>query len=427
MTALDLDRIRSRFPALALSHDGLPRTYLDNPAGTQVPEEVLDATRAALVDFNANMNGRFRTSQQATELVREAHRAMADFYGAASAEEITFGPNMTTLTFQMARLLGPLFREGDEIITTHMEHEGNNTPWRRMAAERGLVVKTLPWNRETYEFDLAELERLITPRTKFAALNYASNILGTINPVEQMVAMLKPAGVITYVDAVQYAPHGVIDVQRLGCDFLVSSSYKFYGPHQGVLYGRREITEPLDAYRLRVVPDRIPDKFETGCQSLAGQAAVIGAIDYLRWVGREWGGDHVAPATAAGRSQRTAEIHAAMHAMVEYEKTLSERLIGGLRSLPGVVVHGITDPAAFDRRVPTISISHPAMDPAAAATFLDQHGVYVWNGHNYALPVIEFLGLQDRGGVVRIGPTHYNTLEEVDRVVEFVGQFLASV
>lgn len=425
MMTFDLDTIRAHFPALALRHDDLPRTYLDNPAGTQVPNEVLDAMRTAMVEFNANMHGQFRTTVLATELEHEAHRAMADFYNAPSADEITFGPNMTTLTFQMTRVLGPLFQEGDEIITTHMEHDGNNTPWRRMAADRGLVVKTLPWNRDTYEFELSELEQLITPRTRFASLNYASNILGTINPIKQMVAMLKDAGAITYVDAVQYAPHGAVDVQDLGCDFLVSSAYKFYGPHQGILFGRREITEGLDAYKLRVVPDQIPDKYETGTQSLEGQAGVLGAIDYLRWLGTTMGSSHVAAATSAGHRIRTAEIHGAMNAMVEYEHSLSQRLINGLQSIPGVNVHGITDPSAMHRRVPTVSISHAAMDPADAATFLDQHGVYVWNGHSYGLPVIEFLGLQDRGGVLRIGPTHYNTLEEIDRVVDLVARYLA--
>ncbi len=207
--------------------------YLDNPAGTQVPEVVLDRMRAALVEFNANMHGNFRTSDVATETVHQAHVAMADMYHAASPDEIVFGPNMTTLTFQMARVLGPLFTEGDEMITTHMEHDGNNTPWRTMAAERGMVVKTVPWNRETNEFDLDALDELITPRTRFASLNVASNILGTINPVKEMVARLKAVGAITYLDAVQYAPHGPIDVQDLGCDFLVSSSYKWYGAAPG--------------------------------------------------------------------------------------------------------------------------------------------------------------------------------------------------
>ncbi|MCB0983549.1 MAG: aminotransferase class V-fold PLP-dependent enzyme, partial [Ilumatobacter sp.] len=248
--SLDLATIRAQFPALALRHDARPRVYLDNPAGTQVPTVVLDRMRTTMVEHNANMHGHFRTSDEATELVHQAHLAMADFYHASSEREIVFGPNMTTLTFQMTRVLGPRFQEGDEIITTHMEHDGNNTPWRRMAAERGLVVKTLPFDRDTYEFDLAELDGLITDRTRFAAVNYASNLLGTINPIPEMCRRLRDAGVITYVDAVQYAPHGPIDVQALGCDFLVSSAYKWYGPHQGVLWGREELLQSFDAYKL---------------------------------------------------------------------------------------------------------------------------------------------------------------------------------
>lgn len=419
---LDLARIRAQFPALSLPHGDLPRVYLDNPAGTQVPDQVLDRMRYALVDVNANMNGKFLTSREATALSHEAHVVMADMYHAASPSEIVFGPNMTTLTFQMARVLGPLFSEGDEIITTQMEHDGNQTPWMTMAEERGMVVKRLPWNKKTYEFDLDALDELVTPRTAFAAINYASNILGTINPVKEIVARLKSVGAITYLDAVQYAPHGPIDVQDLGCDFLVSSSYKWYGPHQGVLYGRSEMLDRLRAYKLRVVPDIAPNKFETGAQSLAGQAGVIGAVEYLQRLGSTMGADHLPGSTRL--PERTAQVHAAMRAMAEYEETLSERLIAGLQAIDGVTVHGITDPASFSRRVPTVSWSHPQVDPAAIATFLDEHGVYVWNGHNYALTVIEELGLQDKGGVVRVGPTHYNTVDEVDQVVRLTAQFV---
>lgn len=419
---LDVDVVRSHFPALALPHDDLPRVYLDNPAGTQVPNLVLDRMRDTMVGRNANMHGNFRTSREATALTHDAHAAVADLYHAASADQIVFGPNMTTLTFQMARVLGPLFEPGDELITTHMEHEGNNTPWRTMAAERGMVVKTLPWSRDTYEFDLEELQSLITPRTKFAALNFASNILGTINPIADMVARLRAAGAITYVDAVQYAPHGPIDVQALGCDFLVSSSYKWYGPHQGILYGRAELLDRLRAYKLRVVADVAPDKFETGCQSLEGQAGVLGAIEYLQWLGTTMGADRLG--TLDQLPRRTAELHAAMQVMAEYEEGLSARLIDGLQTIDGVTVHGITDAADVARRVPTVSWSRPGTDPAEVARFLDQHGVYVWNGHNYALPVIEWLGLEGAGGVVRIGPTHYNTLGEVDTAVGLVRQFV---
>ncbi len=420
----DLDTIRAQFPALALRHDGnRPRVYFDNPAGTQVPQQVLDRMRAAMVGCNANMHGEFHTSREATELVDEAHRAMADFYNAASEREVVFGANMTTLTFMMTRVLGPTFREGDEIITTQMEHDGNQTPWLTMAKECGLVVKTLPFDRATYEFDLAELDALITDRTRFAALNFASNILGTINPMKEMCSRLRAAGALTYVDAVQYAPHGPIDVQDLGCDFLVASAYKFYGPHQGILFGREELLENLPAYKLRVADNALPGKWETGTQSLEGQAGTIGALEYLQWLGTTMGAEHTP--TRDGLRPRTRELHAALAAMADYEHSLSDRLIAGLQALDGVEVRGITDPAARSRRVPTVSITKPGMDPAAMARFLDQRGVYVWNGHSYALPVVEWLGLQDLGGVVRLGPTHYNTIGEVDTVLQLIGEFLA--
>ncbi len=419
----DLATIRTQFPALSLQHDGRPRVYFDNPAGTQVPRQVLDRMTTAMVDCNANMHGNFRTSRAATELVDQAHLAMADFYNAASEREVVFGPNMTSLTFMMTRVLGPRFQPGDELITTHMEHDGNNTPWRTMAAERGMVVKTLPFDRTTYEVDLDELDSLITDRTRFAAINFSSNILGTINPVSQMCARLRAAGALTYIDAVQYAPHGPIDVQALGCDFLVSSAYKFYGPHQGVLWGREELLQSLPAYKLRVVDDVPPGKFETGTQSLEGQAGTLGAIEYLQWLGATMGVTHAQ--STPGLRPRTRDLHAAMAAMADYEHGLSRRLITGLQQFEGVEVRGITDPAAFERRVPTVSITKQGMVPCDLAAFLDDHGVYVWDGHSYALPVIEWLGLQDLGGVVRIGPTHYNTLDEVDAVLELIGEFLA--
>ncbi len=421
----DLDAVRSWFPALALAHDDhphRPRVYLDNPAGTQVPTQVIDRMARTLVECNANMGGSFRTSQEATALSHEAHAAMADFYHAASEREVVFGPNMTTLTFLMARALGPRFREGDEIITTHMEHDANFTPWWQMAAERGLVVKTLPFDRDTYEFDLDELDSLITDRTRLAALNFASNLLGTVNPIAEMSRRLHAVGALVYVDAVQYAPHGPIDVQALGCDLLVSSAYKWYGPHQGILWGREELLASLPAHKLRVVPDRSPDKFETGTQSLEGQAGVIGAIEYLQWLGTTMGAHHLA--SLGHLRPRAAEIHAALMAMADYERSLSLRLVAGLQGIDGVRVHGITDPAAVGRRVPTVSFSRPGTDPAAVARYLADRGIYVWSGHSYALPVVEWLGLADSGGVVRVGPTHYNTLDEIDAAVACVDDFV---
>jgi selenocysteine lyase/cysteine desulfurase len=239
-----------------------------------------------------------------------------------------------------------------------------------------------------------------------------------------MVAKLKAVGSITYVDAVQFAPHGSIDVQALGCDFLVSSPYKYYGPHQGVLYGRSELLSSLKAYKLRVVADQSPGKFETGTQSLEGQAGVLGAIEYLQWYGTTFGQAHLSDSD--GFSRRAAEIRAAMLTMVEYEKMLAERLVAGLMNVPDLCVRGITDLARFDHRVPTVSFTHPRVVPSALATFLDTHGVYSWDGHSYALPVVEHLGIADSGGVLRLGPTHYNTVGEVDTVVGLIADYVAA-
>jgi cysteine desulfurase family protein (TIGR01976 family) len=422
---LDVHSLRGEFPALALTHDGAPRIYLDNPAGTQLPQCVLDRMTTAMVEFNANLHGSFRTSRRATELVGDAHAAVADMVNAASPDEIVFGPNMTTLTFMMTRALAPLFEPGDEIVLTQMEHDANHTPWRLLAEERGLIVRILPFDKSTYEFNLEELASLITERTRFAAFNYASNILGTINEVAAMCAMVREVGGLTYVDAVQYAPHGPIDVQRLGCDLLVASPYKFYGPHQGVLWGREELLSRLPAHKLRVVPDVPPNRFETGCQSLAGQAGTLAAVEYLERVGGGLGAASD-PLDASPRSPRTRAIHGALRAFVAHEETLAARLIAGLQDIGNLHIHGITDPTDFARRVPTVSFSRPGTDPATVAAALDSHGIYVWNGHSYALPVIEHLGLADAGGVVRIGPTHYNTVEEIDRTLEVLGSVLSA-
>lgn len=421
--ALDIQAVRSRFPALALTHDGGPRIYLDNPAGTQVPQQVVDRMVGALVDTNANMNGNFRTSRQATELSRQAHLAMADFFNAKSEREVVFGPNMTSLTFMMARVLGTRFQAGDEIILTQMEHDGNASPWRIMAEEVGMTVKRLEFDRSTYELDLSKLDDLITPRTRFAAINMSSNILGTINDVKAMCARFREKGILTYIDAVQYAPHGPIDVQDLGCDFLVASVYKFYGPHQGVLWGREELLSTLPAYRLRVVKDVPPGRYETGTQSLEGQAGTHGAIEYMQWVGTTMGQEFLND--NPDHRQRTREIHAGLKVMAEYDRMLVGHLLQGLQRFQGVEVRGITNPERFIHRVPTVSFTKPGLVPSELASFLDQHGVYVWDGHSYGIDVIEWLGLEDKGGVVRIGPTHYNTVDEIDTALALIGDFLS--
>lgn len=420
--SLNIDRIRPLFPALDVHDHGRRRTYLDNPAGTQVPRQVIDRMLHALVHCNANMGGNFTTTREATALVDSAHAAMADFYNANSAREIVFGPNSTSLAFVITRAIAHLFTEGDEIIVTRMEHDANASPWRILAEERGLVLKRLDFDRSNYELNVEQLDELITDRTRFAAINYASNLLGTINDVKGICSRLRAAGGLTYIDAVQYAPHGPIDVQELGCDFLVSSAYKFYGPHQGVLWAREELLEKLHPYKLRVSSNELPGRFETGTQSLEGQAGTLGAVDYLEWVGQTMGTEF--KIVNRSHTERTSNVHAGLRAMASYEETLSTRLIEGLVGLDDVIVHGITDPAQYSKRVPTVSISKPGMRPADMASALDDKGIFVWDGHSYALDVVEWLGLADKGGVVRFGPTHYNTIEEIDFTLEVVADFL---
>jgi cysteine desulfurase family protein (TIGR01976 family) len=416
----DVEAVRARFPSLRASAN--PPIYLDGPAGTQVPDRVIARVTEALTEYRANVNGRFPTSVKATAVIGEARSAIADLFNASSPGEIVFGPNMTTLTFGMSRALGVRFGSRDELVVTGMQHDGNVSPWLRMAEERGMTVHRVEFDPATYELDLAQLDRVLSPATALVAINYASNILGTINDVAEICRRAASCGAITYVDAVQYAPHGPVDVRRLGCDMLVASSYKFYGPHLGVLYGRRELLEELHPPRLRIAPDNVPDRFETGVKSLEGIAGTLGAVEYLAWVGETFGIPAVEP-DGTLRS-RTKTLYSAFASMARYEKPLTAALIDGLRALRGVQVHGITDVSRFGCRVPTVSISGSGIDNAALARHLGEHGIYVWDGHVYAPDIIERLGLDRSGGIVRFGLTHYNTMEEVERTLEVVGSYV---
>lgn len=415
---LDVPRIRAQFPALSLQDEGRPRIYLDNPAGTQVSRQVIDRTTDYLIRCNANHGGHFRTSVESDEILAEAHRAMADFLNAPSSEEIIFGPNMTTLTFAISRSLGHWLQPGNQVILTRMDHDANVNPWRLLAADLGLDVKWLNFNRETYRYDLNELEGLLSDKVKLASVCYASNAIGTINDVKTITEMSRAVGALVYVDAVQYVPHNPTDVQALGCDFLVCSVYKFFGGHQGVLWGRGELLEKLPAYKVRPADDFIPGKFETGTQSHEGQAGTLGALEYLAWIGETMAQDYLSRFThLEGRSKY---LHAAMAAIKVYEKTLSARLIRGLQQIPGVKVHGITDMDQLDDRVPTVSFTHQKFSPQQVSRRLAEENIFVWDGHYYAVEVIDHLGLSDKGGMVRVGAVHYNTVEEIDRLLEVI-------
>ena len=415
MPVFDVDAIREQFPALARRQDGRPVVFLDGPGGTQVPQRVIDAVTGYYRDMNANAGGAFATSEANDAMAEEAHAAVADFLGAASPDEIKFGANMSTLTLHIGRSIGATLREGDEILVTTLDHEANVSTWRAMAADRGVTVKTADIHIDDVTLDLEDLESKLGPRTKLVAVGYASNAVGSVNPVREIVARAHEVGALTFVDAVAFAPHGPIDVAALDTDFLACSTYKWFGPHLGVLYGKAEVLDRLPAYKVRPAHDR----FETGTPNYEGLAGALAATDYLRDVGRDYGDVGGAPG-AADASERRRELVAAMVAIAAYERVLAGRLLAGLGAITGVTIHGITDPARFAARVPTVSVSISGVHPRAAAESLGRDGIYAWDGDFYATGLIERLGLADAGGVLRLGLVHYNTVSEVDRTLDAI-------
>jgi cysteine desulfurase family protein (TIGR01976 family) len=327
---------------------------------------------------------------------------------------------MTTLTYAISRSLAFWFNPGDEIILSRMDHDANVYPWMQMAKDRRLEIKWLSFDRETYRFNLEELENLLSKKTRLVAVNYASNAIGTINDVKKISQMAHAAGALVYVDAVQYVPHGPTDIQEIDCDFLVCSVYKFFGGHQGVLWGREEVLKKLPAYRVRPAGDVLPGRFETGTQSHEGQAATLGALEYLSWVGETLGQEyaHQYP-HFSGRKKM---LHCAMSAIKAYEKHLSARLISGLQAIPGIKIHGITEPQQLDHRVPTVSFTREGISPQRISRVLAEKNIFVWHGHYYAVEVVNFLGLSESGGMLRVGAAHYNTAAEIDRLIEVISQ-----
>ena len=411
----DLESVRSRFPALSISDNGVRRIYLDNPAGTQVPASVADAMSDCLLKANANLGGYFASSADAGQVVDSARAAMADFLNASSPDEIVFGQNMTTITLHMSRSIGRLFNPGDEIVLSRMDHDANVWPWVLLARDLELNVKWLPFNKETFEFDLDVLDGLLTEKTRLLCVGGASNLTGTINDIAAICAKAGDVGAITYIDAVQSAPHIATDVQQIGCDFFVCSAYKFFGPHQGILWGRRELLEELSPYKVRPAPDKIPGCFETGTQSHEDFAGVGATIDYFAWVGDTMAQDYMDRwPQFSGRRQA---LHAGMDLLFDYEKSLTERLIDGLIQLDGVTVQGITAADALQRRVPTVAFTHESIASDMIAKSLAEQNIFVWSGHNYAIEVARTLGIYETGGAVRIGPVHYNSHAEIDELL----------
>lgn len=418
----DIEAVRAQFPALSIVDEESPRIYFDNPGGTQVSQGVIDCMRDCLVGTNANLRGHFRTSQMTDALVEGAHEAIADLLNAPSYEEIVFGQNMTTLTLHVSRSIGRCFRPGDQIVVSRMDHDANIAPWLLLARDIGLEVRWLPFNTDTFEFDLDELDNLLTDRTKLVCVAGASNFTGTINDIKTISKKAHDVGAWTYVDAVQSVPHVSTDVQELGCDFLVCSAYKFFGPHIGTLWGRRELLEMLEPYKARPAPETIPGCFETGTQNHEGMAGTTAAIDYFTWIGETMAADYHAPYQQL--SGRRKYVHAALDCLFAYEQIITKRLISGLLELPGVRIHGITAADAMDRRVPTVSFTVDGIDPGSIAKELGAQNIFVWSGHYYAVEVVRALDIHDSGGAVRVGLVHYNTAAEVDQLLNALDQML---
>ena len=405
MPTLDVAWARAQFPALAQEVNGHPAVFFDGPGGTQVPQRVIDAMRDYLVRSNANTHGAFATSQRSDEIITAAHAAMADLLG-CDADEVVFGPNMTTLTFALSRAIGRELRPDGEVVVTRLDHDANVAPWVALE-ERGAVIHTVDINVEDCTLDMADLGRQITERTRLVAVGYASNAVGTINDVAEVVRLAHAVGAMVFIDAVHYAPHGAIDVRALDCDFLACSPYKFFGPHTGALYGKREHLTRLRPYKVRPASDQIPGRWETGTQNHEGLAGVTAAIDYLADLGRR----------AAAVSTRRAALIAAYETIRPYERALATRLIAGLLEIPGLAFYGVRAPLGFDRRVPTVAIRISGKTPRELAEFLAARGIFTWDGNYYALNLTERLGVESSGGMLRIGLVHYNTAEEVERLL----------
>lgn len=409
-TAFPLERVRAAFPALALQQGGQPVAFFDGPAGSQTPERVADAVRNYLLQTNSNRGGVFRVGQASDAIVDGAHQAAADFLGASDPACTVFGANMTTLTLAASRALARTWSPGDEVLVTRLDHDANVTPWALAARDAGAVVRHVDVHPAEGTLDLDSFHRQLSPRTRLVAVGYASNLTGTINPLAELIPAAHRVGALVYVDAVHYAPHGLLDVAALDCDFLACSAYKFFGPHVGLLYGKRRLLEELTPYKLRVSSNELPGKWMTGTQCHEGLAGVAAAIDYLTDLGRQVLG--VGPEVA-----RRPALVAAFAAIRSYEQTLSARMLAGLRELPAFRLWGLADPRRLDERVPTFSLTHPQRSPRELASRLSERGLFTWTGNHYALPFTEAAGLEPQG-TLRIGCLHYNSLTEVERVLE---------
>ena len=403
--AYDITRIREEFPSLTVTDEGQRRIYFDNPGGTQICQRSIDRMNHYLIHANTNTHGPFRTSHMTDEIIDQTHAALADFVGSDDPGEIIFGQNMTTITFHLAHSIGRTLRPDDEIVVTRMDHDANISPWLLMARDAGCTVRWIDFDPATYRFDPSSVESAITDKTRFVAVNYASNALGTINDVKAVADAAHAVGALVFVDSVQFSPHFLTDVKAIGCDFLACSAYKYYGPHQGMVWGRRALLELLDPYKVRPADDTLPSRFETGTQSHEGMAGTLGCIEHFEWIGETMG---------SGGATRRERLVAGFDVVAAYEKDLARHLINGLQSIPGMQVKGLSGEADLDDRVPTVCVTRDGVDPETIARNLAGHNIFVWPGHYYAIEIIERLGLTDAGGMLRIGLGQYNTRTEID-------------
>ncbi len=410
--AFEINAVRQQFPALARQVAGQTAAYFDGPAGSQVPSCVADAMRHCLLHTNANTCGQFVTSREAGELAAAAHAAAADFVGAQDPGEIAFGPNMTTLTFAFSRALAKEWQAGDEILVTQSDHDANVTPWVLAARDAGATVRHVPINKDDCTLDMEAYRKLLNERTRLVAFGCASNASGTIHPIKEMTAAAHEAGAEVFLDAVHFAPHLPIDVTDWDCDFLACSAYKFFGPHMGLLWGRRNRLEEIKAYKVRPAPNDLPGKWMTGTLNFEGVAGTLAAINYLAALS----GEAFPADTSQPNAVRRAALLKAFAAISAYEQPLTLEFLAGLAEIPSIKVWGITDPARIAERVPTISFTHERFSPQQVAAFLGERGIFVWDGNYYALALTETLGLEP-DGAVRVGILHYNTQDEVQRLL----------
>ncbi|HKT87168.1 MAG TPA: cysteine desulfurase-like protein [Candidatus Sulfotelmatobacter sp.] len=414
--ALDLTSVRSQFPSLHQTVNGHPAAFLDGPGGTQVPQRVIDAISDYLRRDNANTGGAYSTSRHTDAMIAEARAAMADFFHSC-ADEVVFGPNMTTLTFAMSRAIGRELKPGDEIVVTRLDHDANVSPWIAMAEDRGVTVRWAEIHDADCTLDMADLASKINSKTKLVAAGYASNAVGTINPVKEIVHLAHKVGALAYIDAVHYGPHGLIDIAALDCDFLACSTYKFFGPHMGVLYGKREHLKRFRPYKVRPNTNAIPNCWEWGTLNHECIAGITACVEYIADLGRR-----VHPEVKI----RRAAIEAAYAAIHEHERALTERLIAGLKKIRGAKIYGITDPARFNERCGTLAVRIDGRTPLELSTKLGDRGFFTWDGNYYALNLTEHLDVEKSGGFLRIGLVHYNTADEVDRLLAALNEILAA-